>query len=151
MEVREADVTRTKALRATSSSAAPAARARTRDRERTLSELRRAIQQVKERGDKLSISAVAREAGVVPSLIHNTYPQIAKDIRAQLGRSSRSQRDQRSAELVEARKTIRELRDQLRTAEHDIAKLASVNKGLKEEVTRLSAESTSKVVVLPRR
>ena len=47
----------------------------------------------------LSITAVAREAGVNPSLIHNHYPKIADAIRIKQGASSRQARDAKHEEL----------------------------------------------------
>ena len=83
---------------------------RSRDRDQTKQELQYAILRVKNKGLKLSISAVAREAGVVPGLIHNTYPDIAEAIRAKIGRTTRQQRDVTAAELAKARETIKDLR-----------------------------------------
>lgn len=50
----------------------PSQAARPRDRERTRQELQYAMLRVKNKGQKMSISAVAREAGVNASLLHNT-------------------------------------------------------------------------------
>lgn len=124
---------------------------RARDRTKTLHEIRCAILRVKSKGLKISISAVAREAGVVPSLLHNTYPEIAEEIREQMGRSTRAQRDEKTKALAEAKRTIGELRRKLASAEADIAKLASINKSLNETVATLTAATTGKVVVLPKR
>ncbi|KWT70893.1 MULTISPECIES: hypothetical protein [unclassified Variovorax] len=62
-------------------------------KDRRRDELRRAILKLKNRGQSISITAVAREAGVTPALLHNTYPDIAKEIGSLLGKSSRAQRD----------------------------------------------------------
>ncbi len=53
---------------------------RPRNRERTREELQLAILRIRDKGLKLSISAVASEAGVTAGLIHNTYPDIAEKI-----------------------------------------------------------------------
>ena len=42
---------------------------------------------------KVTIAAVAREAGVSTALIHNHYPNVAEAVREAQGRSSRAQRD----------------------------------------------------------
>jgi len=122
-----------------------------RNREKTKGELQLAVLRVKNKGLKLSIAAVAAEAGVSPSLIHNTYPDLAEDIRAQIGRSTRKQRDAKAAELAEARAALKDARDQLRIAQGDIAKLASINETLTDEVTSLRAQLAGKVVVMPNR
>nr|WP_315239986.1 TetR family transcriptional regulator [uncultured Albidiferax sp.] len=124
---------------------------RTRNREKTLQELRYAVQRVKSSGQRISISAVAREAGVVPSLIHNTYPDIAEEVRAQVGRTSRQQRDEKAADLAKARELIRELRKLVAEANCDITRLASINETLRDEVARLKAAATGKLVILTTR
>lgn len=124
---------------------------RPRDREKTKMELQLAVLRVKNKGLKMSIVAVAAEAGVTPSLIHNTYPDVAEDIRAQMGRAIRQQRNATAAELAEARAALRSLREELREAKGDIAKLASINETLNDEVTSLRAQVAGKVVVMSNR
>lgn len=126
----------------------PSKVARPRDRERTRQELQYAMLRVKNKGPRMSISAVAREAGVNASLLHNTYPDIAEEIRAQMGRATRVQRDQKGADLVKARETIRDLRREIDEMEVDIAKITSLNLTLEHEVTRLKAVVTGKVIIL---
>jgi AcrR family transcriptional regulator len=125
--------------------------ARPRNRDKTKEELQFAVLRVKNKGLKMSISAVAAEAGVSPSLIHNTYPDLAEDIRALIGRSTRQQRDTKAAELAEARAELKELREQLKAAQSDIATLASINETLRDEVTSLQAQVAGKVFVMPNR
>lgn len=48
---------------------------------------------------KISISAVARKAGVTPALIHNTYPDVAERIRAVSGRDASALRGKENALL----------------------------------------------------
>ena len=132
--------------------AKPAATAgRRRSREKTRDELQFAISRIKNKGTKLSISAVASEAGVTPALIHNTYPDIAEAIRAQVGRATRDQRDAKAAELGKARAELKNLRAQLQAALADISKLASINETLRDEATILKATSSGKVIVLAHR
>lgn len=45
-----------------------------RSRKKTVDEIQQAIAQVQAGQSKVSISAVAKLAGVTPALIHNTYP-----------------------------------------------------------------------------
>ncbi|MCA8492788.1 TetR family transcriptional regulator [Burkholderia arboris] len=106
---------------------------------------------MKNKNIKMSIAAVAAEAGVSPSLVHNTYPDIAEEIRAQVGRSVRQQRDEKATELTNAHANLRALREELRAARRDIAKLASVNETLNDEVAVLRAAVDGKVRTLPRR
>lgn len=124
---------------------------RRRDREQTKSELQLAILRLKSKGMKMSIAAVASEAGVTPSLIHNTYPDLAEEIRAQMGRATRQQRDAKAAELTGARSALKRVREELEEARKDIAKLASINETLSDEVTSLRAQVAGKVVAMPSR
>ncbi|CAB3794456.1 TetR family transcriptional regulator [Paraburkholderia fynbosensis] len=124
---------------------------RPRDREKTKEELTAAIIEVRNKGLKLSITAVAAEAGVSPSLIHNTYPDLAEAIRHELGRTTRQQRDAKAAELVDARAALKGLRDELRAAKKDLDELASINETLRDEIARLRGEVSGKVVALSRR
>jgi len=97
----------------------------------------------------MSIAAVASEAGVTPSLIHNTYSDIAEEIRAQIGKATRQQRDAKATELTEVRATLRALREELRLVQRDFAKLASINETLREEIAVLQAKEGGKVRLLP--
>lgn len=122
---------------------------RLRSREQTAEELQLAILRVKNKGLKLSISAVATEAGVSAGLIHNTYPDIAEEIRKQVGRGTRRQRDAKAAEVTSLRAQMKALRTNLDAALADVARLASINETLRQEVATLRAAATGKVVVLP--
>lgn len=124
---------------------------RQRSRDRTKEELELAMLRVKNKGKKLTISAVASEAGVTPGLIHNTYPDIAEEIRAKVGKATRQQRDETIAELSTARKRIKELRTELDAALSDIQRLASTNETLRQEVAKLRSVGSGKVVILPPR
>lgn len=124
----------------------PPARAGTRNREKTKDKLQCAILRIKNKGLRLSIKAVAEEAGVDPSLIHNTYPDIAEVIRASLGRASRQQRDDKHQELVEVKNRNRELRESVAKLTHDLNELASVNLTLLGRIHDLEEKLTGKVV-----
>ncbi|WP_298233966.1 TetR family transcriptional regulator [uncultured Azohydromonas sp.] len=124
----------------------PAAHApRQRNREKTLEELRFAMLRVKNKGLKMSIRAVALEAGVDPSLVHNTYPDIAEEIRALVGRSTRRQRDEVRADLVAARQRLREVTAEREQLKRELAVLASVNLTLNDQVAELKAEIEGKL------
>ncbi|AOK02893.1 TetR family transcriptional regulator [Burkholderia vietnamiensis] len=111
--------------------------------------MQRAILRVKNKGLKLSISAVAVEAGVSAGLVHNTYPDIAEEIRAQVGRDTRRQRDAKAVEVKKVRKQLKTLRAERDAALADIARLASINETLRQEVAMLQAAVSGKIVVLP--
>lgn len=82
---------------------------------------------------KVSISAVAREAGVSTALIHNHYPRIAEAIRGAQGRSSRAQRDEKQAELKLERDKNRLLREEKLDLALKVSRLASLNEVLLQE------------------
>lgn len=124
---------------------------RPRSREKTREALQLAMLRVKNKGLKLTISAVAVEAGVSAGLIHNTYPDIAEEIREKIGRATRQQRDAKAADLKEAKAKLKALREELDIVMTDVARLASINETLRQEVTTLRAAASGKVVVLPPR
>ncbi|MBF5008761.1 TetR family transcriptional regulator [Burkholderia pseudomultivorans] len=120
---------------------------RRRSRVKTREELQLAMLRVKNKGLKLSISAVATEAGVSAGLIHNTYPDIAEEIRAQVGRGTRQQRDTKAAEVKKVRAQLKILRAERDAALADVARLASINETLRQEVAKLQAVTVGKVIV----
>jgi AcrR family transcriptional regulator len=124
---------------------------RQRSRDKTKDELQLAMLRVRNNGKKLTISAVASEAGVSPGLIHNTYPDIAEAIRAEVGKGTRQQRDEKIAELSKIRERIKELRGELDVALSDIQRLASANETLRQEVAKLQSTASRKVVIFPTR
>jgi len=76
---------------------------------------------------------------------------MAEEIREKMGRASRQQRDAKAADLKAARAQLKELRADLNTAEADVARLASINETLRQEVATLRAAASGRVVVLPPR
>ena len=95
----------------------------------------------------LSISAVAREAGVSAALIHNHYPAIAEAIRVKLGTSSRQMRDSKHQELKDVQAKNKVLRDELAEAKERIGRLASINEALLVGLRSLEARIGSSSVV----
>ena len=89
---------------------------------------------------------VAQIANVTPALIHNTYPDLAEKIRGLVGKATRTQRDVKHDALVRERETSRALRQELAELRADLAKLASVNQVLLNEVALLKGIATGKVV-----
>jgi AcrR family transcriptional regulator len=88
---------------------------------------------------KVSIAAVAREAGVSTALIHNNYPGIAEKIRQAQASSSRAQRDVKHQYFRMEREKNRALRQEIEELRAKVARLASLNEVLIAEVRVLKA------------
>lgn len=98
---------------------------------------------------KVTIAAVAREAGVSAALIHNHYPNIAEAIREVQGRSSRTQRDLKRQDLRAEREKGRALRLEIEELRAKVASLASLNEVLINENRILkSKQNDSRVIDL---
>lgn len=115
-------------------------------RRKTAGKVQKAIADFQERKAKISISAIAKAAGVTPALIHNTYPDLAERIRGLMGRSTRIQRDAKHEGLVREKETSRSLREELAQLRADFAKLASNNQTLIMEMSVLRGIASGKVV-----
>lgn len=96
---------------------------------------------------KVTIAAVAREAGVSAALIHNHYPNIAEAIREVQGRSSRTQRDLKRQDLRAEREKGRALRLEIEELRAKVASLASLNEVLINENRDLKAKQNDPRVV----
>ncbi|WP_137819863.1 TetR family transcriptional regulator [Pseudomonas sp. 2FG] len=96
---------------------------------------------------KVSIAAVAREAGVSTSLIHNYYPSIAEAIREIQGRSSRAMRDVKHQDLIAERKKSAAYRQEIEELRAQVANLASINEVLLDENHVLKAKMNDRKVV----
>jgi AcrR family transcriptional regulator len=92
------------------------------------------------KGRRLTIAAVAKEAGVSTATIHNRHPEIAEKIRALQGKESRRQRDLKHEELQRVREANRALRAEFAELKADLEKLASINETLALENRILRAE-----------
>lgn len=92
---------------------------------------------------KVTISAVAREAGISTSLIHNHYPRVAEAIRDAQGRSSRAQRDIKQDELVNEREKSAGLRKEIKELRSQIAMLTSINEVYSLELRELKAKASA--------
>ena len=98
---------------------------------------------------KVTIAAVAREAGVSTALIHNHYPNVAEAVREAQGRSSRAQRDVKHQYLIAEREKNKLLRQELEELRLKTADLASINEVLMAELRALKARSGDlKIVAL---
>lgn len=89
---------------------------------------------------KVTIAAVAREAGVSTALIHNHYPHVAEAIREVQGHSSRALRDVKQQELMAEREKNRTLRQENQALRAQVASLASINEVLLNENSVLTAK-----------
>jgi len=123
-----------------------AAPPRTRDRTRTGSDLKLAWHRLVKGNEKVSIAAVAREAGVTPALIHNKYPNLAEEIRKSLGKATRAQRDATHELLVAEREKNRKLWEENSSLLNEVRTLASRNEALVREIAVLKAVRAGNVV-----
>ena len=114
-------------------------RAKDREKELRLAMLRIDRGRAQTKATKISIASVAREAGVSTALIHNHYPNVAEDIRAAVGRSSRDQRDAKQNELNASRDRNRDLRREIERLELLVKNLASETEVLIAEKRELKA------------
>jgi len=89
---------------------------------------------------KVTISAVAREAGVSTALIHNHYPNIAEAIREAQGRSSRAMRDVKQQDLIAEREKSAAYRQEVAELKAMISNLASINEVLLDENRTLKSK-----------
>ncbi|MGU9849544.1 TetR family transcriptional regulator [Pseudomonas koreensis] len=96
---------------------------------------------------KLTIAAVAREAGVSTALIHNHYPAIAETIREKQGRSSRAMRDVKHQDLSAERQKSAGYRQEIDELKAKLASIASINEVLLEENRVLKAKLKDRSVV----
>ena len=99
---------------------------------------------------KVSLTDVAKAARVTTALIHNTYPDIAEKIRGLVGKAKRNQRDAKHDALIREREINRGLRQEIVETRADLAKLASINQVLLNEVALLKGMSAGKVVSILR-
>lgn len=120
-----------------------------KDREKDLQIALHRIQRGRARSgeSKVTIAAVAREAGVSTALIHNYYPGIAEAIREAQGRSSRAIRDLKHQDLLTERKKSAAYRQEIEDLRAKIAHLASVNEVLLDENRVLKAKMNDFKVV----
>ena len=118
---------------------------RQRDREKTLFQMRLAMNRLQKRDAKVSIAAVAKEAGVTPALIHNRYPEFAEEVRKVVGKSTRAQRDQKHELLIAEREKNQQLREQVAELMMDLRNLASENEALRAELVLQQAVAAGNV------
>lgn len=117
-----------------------------RSRSKTLDILDKVINGLVEGNEKISITLVARAAGVTPGLIHNTYPAVAERIRVLMGKSVRAQRDSKHQALMAEKEKNRVLRAENDQLLEDLARIASVNQRLLFEMDELKTAGNGEVV-----
>lgn len=123
---------------------------RKRDRNATERELNIALETLLVRDPlKVSIAAVARDAGVTPALIHNKYPALAEQIRTATGKAMRSQRDESLRRLMNERERNRALRAERDALLQDVRDLASENEALRREFVIQQAIAAGSVAQFP--
>lgn len=111
-------------------------------------ELQQAIVRLQSRDARVTISAVAREAGVTAALVHNTYPDVAEQIRALQGKASGVKHDELRVEVARLRGENAKLRLDKAAAEADAKRLASMLETLRHELARARVMVASKVQTL---
>lgn len=97
--------------------------------------------------NKVTIAAVAREAGVSAALIHNYYPNIAEAVRVIQGRASRTQRDKVRRVLSDEFEKNRALRMEIEQLRRKVADLASINEVLLTENRVMKAKQNGVKVI----
>ena len=103
---------------------------------------------VVEKGRKVSVAAVAEEAGVSRALIHKDYPDMLERIRGNSNKAIQRQRDEKHEKLKEERFKNRQLREKIVDLTEQRNELASKNATLELENRRLSAILESKNVTV---
>jgi len=93
----------------------------------------------KVKGNKISIAAVAKEAGVSNATIHNRHPDIADKIRVKQGKEARKRLNDKNEALKKAKENVGALREEVKELKKDLVKLASINATLISENKLLKA------------
>jgi AcrR family transcriptional regulator len=99
-----------------------------------------------QRNGRISITAVAKDAGVTPALIHNRYPEFAAKIHAYLGRGRGKKSAERTRNIDSVAVEACDLRRRIAALESDLARLASINAALRIDNVELRAILNSKNV-----
>ncbi|HBC36422.1 MAG TPA: TetR family transcriptional regulator, partial [Marinobacter adhaerens] len=97
---------------------------------------------------KVSVAAVAEEAGVSRALIHKDYPDLMERIRGNANKAIQRQRDEKHDKLKDERAKNRQLREKIVELTEQRNKLASKNATLELENRRLSSILESKNVTV---
>ena len=90
---------------------------------------------------KMSVAAVAEEAGVSRALIHRDCPELLERIKGGVNKGIRQQRDAKQTELNEYKERNRELRAEVAELKTLLAQVQSQNATLIRKNTALSSVS----------
>ena len=111
----------------------------------TRERIQKAIREMGEAGSKMTISGVAKEAGVSNATIHNRYPDLADQIRDLVKeikvRESKKVRRTWKGKIKTPKDQIQELRNELIAIKEKLAKAHSVNLSLDQKNQSLKAEN----------
>ncbi|PNH96324.1 TetR family transcriptional regulator [Vibrio diazotrophicus] len=91
---------------------------------------------------KMSVAAVAEEAGVSRALIHRDCPDLLERIKGGVNKGIRQQRDAKQTELNEYKERNRELRSEVAELKAMLAKVQSQNATLIRKNIALSGVSS---------
>ena len=122
------------------------AEVRGRNRDTTTADLWEALARLQRAEAVPTITALAVEVGVTPALIHNRYPDVAKEVRRLSGREPGASEDSLKAALKREQETARDLRAENLDLRKQLQAMASVNEALRQEVRILHATGHAKVV-----
>mgnify|MGYP000459870983 CR=1 FL=1 len=86
---------------------------------------------------KMSIKAVAEEAGVSDSLIHKDYPTLLERIKKNQGKEIRAEKKRKHDALNAEREKNQALRQENKELKYQVVELASINARLELELSTL--------------
>ena len=86
---------------------------------------------------KMSIKAVAEEAGVSDSLIHKDYPTLLERIKKNQGKEIRAEKKRKHDALNAEREKNQALRQENKELKYQVVELASINARLERELSTL--------------
>lgn len=111
----------------------------------TRERIERAIREMHEAGCKMTISGVAKEAGISNASIHNRYPDLASQIRKlpyqTTASDGKNKLQKNNGSIKTAKQQIQALRQALIDSKKKVADLFSVNYSLDMENQSLRAEN----------
>jgi AcrR family transcriptional regulator len=113
-----------------------------------IARLRNGNPQRVDQGTPITVSSVAREAGVHRTLLHNHHGDIVTQIHALKNQGTDPQLHPQDAELAEARQENKVLRNLIEQLQEDKTRLAQHNYALRHENEGLKAQLTRKSQML---
>ncbi len=122
--------------------------------EAALTRLRNGKPKVVEPNANITVSSVAREAGVHRTTVHNHHPGIVAEIQQLTNRTARDQLKEKRGQLKRANTRLRELTATIEQLQHDKTNLARINHALayrNQELERQMASKDEKLKELMRR